>query len=75
MLELAGLLPQSKAHCRYSASFGSVGWSLPTHAAQAVHRINNRPRKCLGFKAPIEVLQNAFDPGGITISPSVALHG
>ena len=42
---------------------------------QAVHRINNRPRKRLGFKASIEVLQNAFDPSGITISPSVALHG
>ena len=40
----------------------------------AVSRINNRPRKCLDFKTPIEVLQNAFDSGEITVSPSVALQ-
>ena len=40
MLELAGLLPQSKAHCRYSASFGSVGCSLPIHAAKAVKLVS-----------------------------------
>ena len=42
---------------------------------RAVSRINNRPRKCLGFKTPIEVLQNAFDSGEISVSPSVALQG
>ncbi len=42
---------------------------------QAVDRINNRPRKCFAFKTPIKVLQNAFDSGEITVSPSVALHG
>ena len=41
----------------------------------AVSRINNRPRKCLGFKTPVEVLQNAYDSGEITVSPSVALEG
>jgi len=42
---------------------------------RAVHRINNRPRKCLAFKTPIEVLQSAYDSGEITVSPSVALEG
>ena len=42
---------------------------------RAVDRINNRPRKCLGFKTPIEVLQNAFNSGEISVSPSVALQG
>ena len=42
---------------------------------RAVSRINHRPRKCLGFKTPVEVLQNAYDSGEITVSPSVALQG
>ncbi len=42
---------------------------------KAVSRINNRPRKRLGFKTPVEVLQNAYDSARITVSPSVALHG
>ena len=33
---------------------------------RAVSRINHRPRKCLGFKTPVEVLQNAYDSGEIT---------
>ena len=42
---------------------------------RAVSGINNRPRKCLGFKTPVEVLQNVYDSGEITVSPSVALQG
>jgi len=44
-------------------------------ARHAVARINNRPRKRLGFRTPVEVLQNAYDSGEITVSPSVALEG
>ena len=41
---------------------------------RAVSRINNRPRKCLGFKTPVEVLQDDYDSGEFTVSPSVALQ-
>jgi len=28
---------------------------------EAVHKLNSRPRKCLGFKTPYEAFENATD--------------
>jgi len=39
---------------------------------QAVHKLNNRPRKCLGFKTPYEVFQQLTHH--IKFFIGVALH-
>jgi len=43
------------------------------HVFQAVHKLNNRPRKCLGFKTPYEVFQQLTN-FNIKLFMDVALH-
>jgi len=43
ILKLAGLFPQSKAYCRYSASLESVNCSLPIQAVNAFKLVSYAP--------------------------------
>jgi len=40
---------------------------------EAVARINSRPRKCLGYLTPVEVLRNAVKSEEINFPTGVAL--